>query len=47
MMDRHTKGICFGFEVVENAENDYSINLYYPDHSFVGAHFANGIPNQS
>ena len=41
------KGVCFAFEVVENAPNDYSMKLYYPDHSFPGAHFAAGIPLQT
>ena len=47
MVTRKAKGVCFAFEVIENAENDYSMNLYYGDHSFPGAHFANGIPLQT
>lgn len=47
MMTRQTKGVCFGFGIEQKADNDYNVNLYYPDHSFAGAHFANGIPNQS
>ena len=39
--------MCFAFEVVENGEHDYSMNLYFGDHSFPGAHFANGIPSQA
>jgi len=32
MVSRSAKGVCFAFEVVENAPNDWSMNLYYPDH---------------
>ena len=47
MVTRQAKGVCFAFEVIENAPNDYSMNLYFGDHNFPGAHFANGMPNQS
>ena len=47
MVTRQAKGVCFAFEVVENGEHDYSMNLYFGDHSFPGAHFANGIPSQA
>jgi len=46
MVTRQAKGVCFAFEVIENAPNDFQMNLYYPDHSFPTAHFANAIPNQ-
>ena len=45
MVTRSAKGVCFAFEVIENAPNDFQMNLYYPDHSFPTAHFANAIPN--
>ena len=47
MVTRDAKGVCFAFEVIENAPNDYSMNLYFSDHSFAGAHFANAIPLQT
>lgn len=47
MVNRQAKGVCFAFEVVENGEHDYSMNLYFGDHSFPGAHFANAIPSQA
>jgi hypothetical protein len=47
MTTRKAKGVCFAFEVIENDVNDYSVILYFGDHSFLGARFANGIPSQS
>lgn len=46
MMTRQKKGICFGFEVVERASNDFQLKLFGSDHNFIGALFANMIPNQ-
>lgn len=31
MLTDEKKGVCFGFEVIENAPNDYTMNLYYND----------------
>ena len=47
MTSKDNKGMCFAFEVIENAEHDYTLNLYYQDHHFIGANFANGVPLQS
>ena len=44
MVDKKAKGVCFAFEVTQNADNDWQMNLYYNDQSLVGAHFANGVP---
>ena len=45
MVSSSMKGVCFAFEVIENAPNDYDINIFFGDHHQYGARFANGIPN--
>ena len=44
---RKLRGVCFGFEVIENSRNDYEIKFYFNDEKTFAGAFANGIPNQS
>ncbi len=46
MVTRQSNGVCFAFEVIENAPNDYEMRIHMPDHRFPTANFANGVPNQ-
>ena len=47
MVTRDMPGICFAYEVIENAPNDYQIMFYFSDQQMLTAHFAAGMPNQS
>lgn len=39
-------GFCFGFEIVEHADNDYEVKLYVDDQTLMGGAKGVAIPSQ-
>jgi hypothetical protein len=40
------KGICLGYEIIENEANqNYSMTFYFADSASTAGHFSNGVPS--
>lgn len=48
LKDFEHQGICMGVEVLNTTDpDDYKLNFYFNDQSFLATRFAYGIPSQS